>query len=295
MQNNLFNPQEAKSLTNLELRAKLVVEGFITGIHKSPYHGFSVEFSEHKQYRAGDNIKHIDWGVFARTNKYFIKQFEEETNLRCTIIVDSSKSMSYQSDANPSKYNYSVFLASTISLILNKQRDAVGLAVYNDSLIKYMPSRSKTSYVSEIIKYLETTTPSKETSTASSLNSLMLKLKRRGLIVLISDFFDDIKTIESTLNNFRHYEHDIILFQILDPKEINFNFKDSNNFVDLESNEEILTSPAHIKKEYNSLVENYIKELKSICYNKRIDYNLIQTDEPFDKALLKFFNKRYSK
>lgn len=293
MKNEIFSPESAKSLANLELKAKLVVEGFITGLHKSPFHGFSVEFSEHRQYRPGDEIRHIDWQVFARSNKFYVKQFEEETNLRCTIVVDSSKSMAFSSDSSlPTKYNYSVFLAALMAYILNRQRDAVGLSIFNNDIDLFMPPKSTTSYIGELIKNLEKTIPSNNTSTSNSLNKLVEKIKRRGLVIIISDFFDEIDQIESVLNNFRHYNHEIILFQILDPKEIEFDFNQNTNFVDLETEEEILTSPNLIKKEYRIAIQNYIESLKSICYNKKIDYNLLTTNESFDKALLKFISKR---
>ena len=292
MQKNIFSPDNAKSLSNLELKAKLVVEGFITGIHKSPYHGFSAEFSEHKQYRPGDEIRKLDWGVYARTNKFYIKQFEEETNLRSTLIVDSSKSMSYFSDDNPSKYNYSIFLAASLAFMLNLQRDAVGLVIFNEFIEKFMPPKSTGSYIGELIKQLENNIPSNKTSTSESLNSIVMKIKRRSLIVIISDFFDELQSIENLLNNFRHYNHEIILFQVLDPKEIEFDFGQNVSFKDLETDEELITSPHHIKLEYKKLVSNYIENLKSICYNKKIDYNLVLTNEPFDIALLKFIKKR---
>lgn len=292
MNENIFNPETAKSLSNLELKAKHVVEGFITGIHRSPYHGYSVEFSEHRQYRPGDEIRHVDWQVYGRTNKFYIKQFEEETNLRCTIFIDTSKSMSYYSGNLPSKYNYSVFLASILMYLINSQRDAVGIATYNNNINHYMPPKSKSSYVAQIIKYLESTKPSNETKIFKSFIEIIEKIKKRGLLIIISDFLDDINDIENVLNNLRHKNHEVILFQIFDPTELTFDFGSNVNLIDLENNQEIITNPNLLKKEYSKLILDYIKNLESICHNKKIDYNMILTNEDFDKALLKFISKR---
>ncbi len=290
-QENLFDPKNAISLSNLELKARLVVEGFITGLHKSPYHGFSVEFSEHRPYRPGDEIRHIDWQAYGRSNKFYVKQFEEETNLRATIVVDSSKSMSYSSVKNISKFNYSIFLASALAYLMNKQRDAVGLAIYNDELIEYMPSRSKTSYVGEILKKLENTIPSNLTGTSKALDTLAERIKRRGLIIIISDLLDDLDSISNALNHFRHSKHEVLIFHVLDPREIDFKLK-SSNFIDMETYEELITQPNQLQKVYKETVENFIVDIKNICQKNQVDYNLITTDEPFDKALVKFLAKR---
>lgn len=290
-QENLFDPKNASSLSNLELKARLVVEGFITGLHKSPYHGFSVEFSEHRPYRPGDEIRHIDWQAYGRSNKFYVKQFEEETNLRATIVVDSSKSMSYSSDKNISKFNYSIFLASALAYLMNKQRDAVGLAIYNDELIEYMPSRSKTSYVGEILKKLENTIPSNLTGTSKALDTLAERIKRRGLIIIISDLLDDLDSISNALNHFRHSKHEVLIFHVLDPREIDFKLK-SSNFIDMETYEELITQPNQLQKVYKETVEKFIVDIKNICQKNQVDYNLITTDEPFDKALVKFLAKR---
>lgn len=290
-QENLFDPRNAISLSNLELKARLVVEGFITGLHKSPYHGFSVEFSEHRPYRPGDEIRHIDWQVYGRSNKFYVKQFEEETNLRATIVVDVSKSMSYNSEKNITKFNYSIFLASALAYLMNRQRDAVGLAIYNNELVDYMPSRSKTSYVGQILKKLENTIPSDLTGTSKALDSLAERIKRRGLIIIISDLLDDIDSISNALNHFRHNNHEVLIFHILDPRELDFKLK-SSNFIDMETGEELITQPHQLQKAYKETVENFITQIKNVCQRKQVDYNLISTDEPFDKALIKFLAKR---
>jgi len=289
---NVFDPKSASSLKNLELKARLVVEGFITGLHKSPYHGFSVEFAEHRQYRPGDEIRHIDWQVYGRSNKFYVKQFEEETNLRATIVIDSSKSMSYASKGNVSKYNYSIFLASTLAYLMNKQRDAVGLAIYNSELVDYMPARSKTSYIGEIINKLENNQPSNLTGTSLALDNLAERIKRRGLIIIISDLLDDIESISKALNHFRHRNHEVLLFQVLDPREMDFDLGSASNFIDLETDEELITQPHHLQKSYVETVNKFIDQIKNVCYQNKVDYNLILTNEDFDKALIRFLSKR---
>ncbi len=287
-----LNPKTIAKLNKIELKAKLVVEGFITGLHRSPYHGFSVEFSEHRQYYPGDEVKHIDWKVYGRTDKYFIKQYEEETNLRCIIAVDKSASMKYASEGNISKYEYSIYLAAALSYMLMKQRDAVGLALYDTNLKTFLPPRSKTSYIYEILKTLDNTKPSDKTGTSAALDELAERINRRGLVVIMSDFLDDDISVTNALKHFRHRNHEVVVFHILDPQEIEFKFGTSANFVDAESGEEMVTQPYQIRKSYKKAVNSFIHNIQKECYNHNIDYNLITTSDTFDKALRKFLSKR---
>jgi len=287
-----LEPQTVAALDNIELKARLVVEGFITGLHKSPFHGYSVEFAEHRQYRSGDEIRHIDWKVFARTNRYYVKQFEEETNLRCTIALDTSGSMAYASKGNISKYEYSKYLSASLAYLMTNQRDAVGLALYSDNLHSYMPARSKQSFIFELIKNIDNTVPDGSTGTAASLDILAERIKRRGLVIIISDFFDDIEKVTSALKHFRHKSHEVIVFQILDPREIDFKFDGSTTFVDLESKEEMNTQPFQIQKAYMQAMKEFTSKIESDCHLHQIDYHLITTDTPFDKALRDYMSKR---
>lgn len=287
-----LDPNNVASLKNLELRAKLVVEGFITGLHKSPYHGFSVEFSEHRAYRPGDEIRHIDWQVYGRTNKFFVKQYEEETNLRCTLVIDSSASMKFASDGHISKFEYAILLSSAIAYLMTKQRDAVGMAVFNEDIIEYMPSRSKASYSSQIIKTLSEIEPNEKTMMSSSLDKLAERIKRRGLVVIFSDLFDDLESISNSLKHFRHKGHEVVLFHLLDPRELDFNFQGNATFVDMESGEKILTNPYQLKKAYSEKMEDFLNDLKQECYKQNVDYHLVKTNEPFDKAMINYLAKR---
>lgn len=287
-----LEPQTIAQLKNIELRARLVVEGFITGLHRSPYHGFSVEFAEHRQYQTGDELKYIDWKVFGRTDKYFVKQFEEETNLRSIIALDASASMKYASKGNISKFEYASYLSGALAYLMIKQRDAVGLALYDNKLNKYLPPNSKQSYVYEILRTLAATDPSNETGTSQSLDELAERIKRRGLIIIFSDFFDDTYSVINALKHFRHKNHEVIAFHILDPREIDFNFGFSANFKDMETGEEIVTQPFQIQQAYKSTLKNHIETIKKECYGHNIEYQLINTSETLDHALREFLAKR---
>lgn len=285
-------PETVAKLGNLELIARLVVEGFITGLHRSPYHGFSVEFAEYRQYRDGDETKNIDWKVFARTNKYYVKQYEEETNLRAMVAIDTSASMKYASKGNISKFQYSAYLAAALSMLMINQRDAVGLALYDSEINTLMPSNSKPSFINQILKTLANVTPSKETHTARALDMLAERIKRRGLVVIMSDFFDDRESVLNALKHFRHRNHEVLAFHVLDPREIDFKLGAASNFVDMETGEELLTQPYHIQKSYASAMEEYIDSIRRECRNHQIDYILLDTSMPFDKGLRDYLTKR---
>lgn len=285
-------PQVVAKLANIELIAKLVVEGFITGLHHSPYHGFSVEFAEHRAYRPGDEIKYLDWKVLARTEKYFVKQFEEETNTRAMIIMDASASMKFSSDGNISKYDYGSYLAASLALLMIQQRDAVGLVLYDTKVRKFHNPNSRPSFIREILRTLETNKPENQTGTASCLNEIAERIKKRSLIIVISDFFDNVETVSKALQHFRHDQNEVIVFHLLDPREVDFKFGKSATFTDLETGDKMLTHPFQLQKAYESTMNEFINQVKSKCLFQRIDYNLIITNTPFDKALVAYLNKR---
>ncbi len=287
-----LNPAIISKLNSLELKARLVVEGFMVGLHKSPYHGFSVEFTEHRPYMQGDNLKDVDWKVYGKTERYFIKQYEEETNLKSYILLDTSKSMDYSYGENISKLNYSVILVAALSYLMIKQQDAVGLSLYSEKINRYFPPKSTRAYLQEILKSLSTVEASDKTNTAASLNSIAEKIKRRGLVIIVSDFFDDINSILSALKHFRYNNNEVIVFQILDPIERSFAFGRDAIFKDLETGAEITTQPYQIQKAYKEAMNHFINKIKSECLNSNIEYNLIETSTPFDKALFNYIQKR---
>ncbi len=289
-----LQPEYVSQLDSLELKAKLVVEGFITGMHRSPYHGFSVEFAEHRQYQQGDELRYIDWKVYARTNKYFVKQFEEETNLRALIAVDVSGSMGYASKGQISKLEYATYLAASLSYLIIKQKDACGLAIYNTEVLEYLPPRAKISYIQELLQRLDSITPSNTTNTASALHSLVERISRRGIVIIISDFFDDLEKINQSIRHFRHNNHEVVILQLLDPREIDFKFGFSTAFKDMETFEEMSTVPNQIQHSYKNAIEKHCTDLRNICRQQKVDYHRIITNQPFDIALREYMVKRNS-
>jgi len=287
-----LHPDVVAKLGSMELRARLVVEGFITGLHKSPFHGFSAEFSEHRQYRPGDELKHIDWKIFGRSDRYYVKQYEDETNLRCLIAVDQSASMGYASEGNITKFQYASYLAAALSYLVLQQRDAAGLATYTTDVDVYLPPSSKRSYAQELIRALEQATPHDATGTATALHRLAERITRRGLVVIISDLFDDPAEILQALRHFRHNRHDVLVLQVLDPREVDFDFGSAAVFRDLESGEELTTQPLQLKQAYRASVERFCTEIKRGCHAQNIDYVRITTDTPFDVALREYLVKR---
>jgi uncharacterized protein (DUF58 family) len=287
-----LKPEVVSRLTSLELRARMVVEGFITGLHKSPYHGFSVEFAEHRQYMPGDEIRHIDWKIYGRTDRYYIKQYEEETNLKGYVILDSSASMGYQSQGMITKFDYAVSLAAALSLLMLRQQDAVGAAVYDTELRSFLPPRSRPSHLREILKTLTAAKPSSGTGTANALNLMAERVKRRGLVIILSDFFDDPDQVMSALKHFRHKQNEVLAMQILDPLERSFNFGMDATFRDMETGEEMVTQPYQIRQAYSAAMTEFTERLKKECREHGIDYVLLDTSIPYDVALVEYLNKR---
>jgi uncharacterized protein (DUF58 family) len=287
-----LRPEVVSRLSTMEMRARLVVEGFITGLHKSPYHGFSVEFAEHRQYMPGDEIRRIDWKVLGRTDRYYIKQFEEETNLKCYLVLDTSKSMQFKAEGPITKLQYASYLAAALAYLMMRQQDAVGLITYDEVLQKFLPPHSTKVYLQSILQELEHLEAANATGTGRALNMAAERLNRRGLVMVFSDLFDDPDDVISALKHFRYNQHEVILFHILDPRERNFNFGRDAIFRDMESNEEIMTQPHQIQRAYQEAMRDFIARYKKECREQRIDYVLLDTATPFDKALFEYLNKR---
>lgn len=287
-----LQPDVVAKLGNMELVARLVVEGFITGLHKSPYHGFSVEFAQHRQYMPGDDIKHVDWKIYGKTDRFYIKQFEEETNLKSYIIVDASKSMAYSSDGSMSKLDYASYIAAALAQLMVQQRDAVGLTLYDEKIRTYLPPHATKSYLREILRQLETFTPTNKTSTAESLHQIAERIKRRGLVIILSDLFDDPAEVMTALRHFRHKKNEVIVMQILDPMERSFALGRDAVFKDMETSEELMTQPWHIQKAYQEEMNKFLEYYKKSCRENNIDYVLLDTTTPFDVALFEYLHKR---
>lgn len=311
-----LNPSVISRLANLELKAKFVVEGFIAGLHKSPYHGFSVEFAEHRQYMPGDDLKYLDWKILGRTDRYYIKQFEEETNLKSYLIVDSSRSMHFKSGESPlesgsplskifkkkqapklhkssiSKLEYSTYAAASLAVLMNFQKDASGLVVYDEKITTFIPPKATRQNLNIILKKLASIVPSGKTNTASALNIVAERIKRRGLIIIFSDLFDDQKAVINALKHFRYKKNEVIMFQVLDPLEMSFAIDSPTIFKDMETSKEMLSQPISVMNSYQEAVKEFIDNYKTACLANNIDYVLLSTETPFDTALLGYLNKR---
>jgi uncharacterized protein (DUF58 family) len=287
-----LQPDTVSKLKGMELRARMVVEGFIAGMHKSPYHGFSVEFAEHRQYMPGDNIRNIDWKVYAKTDRYYIKKYEEETNLKGYLLLDCSRSMAYRSGKRLSKLDYAGLLSGALSYMMLHQRDAVGLVTFDDKIRRYIPPRSKSGHLHVLLKEIADQTPSERTDIAGALHEMAERIKRRGLVIILSDLLDEPSKIIPGLRHFRYNGHEVILFHILDPRERDFAFGAEAVFKDMETGEELTTLPYQIKKDFAKMAKEFAAEIAAACRQSNIDYHPIDTGTPFDKALYGFLAKR---
>jgi len=287
-----LSPEIVSKLSRLDLIAKYVVEGYITGLHKSPYHGFSTEFAEHRQYMEGDSLRYLDWKVYGRTDRMYVKRFEEETNLKSHIILDVSGSMGFKSRGSVTKLRYGIILAVALTLLMIRQRDSVGLVTFSDSLRSYVPPRSVQSQLKEIMKVLSATEPSGTTITGNILHTLAERLSVRSLIIFISDLIIDSDELIHSLKHFRHNGHEVIVFHILDPMELQFDYTEETRFTDLETNEKITTQPWHVREEYLSIFKEHLSSMVHDMHEVLVDYTRLTTDIPFDRAITEYLAKR---
>ena len=290
---NYLDPEVISRLSRLDLVARLVVEGFITGLHRSPYHGFSVEFSEHRPYMSGDPLRDLDWKAYGKTGRLYIKQYEEETNLKAYILLDISGSMDFQSGGPLSKFRYASSLAAALSHLLLRQRDAVGLTLFHDRIDTYIPPRSVQSHLHVLLRAIGQTTPAADTRMAPAFQDLAERISRRGLVILLSDLLDEPDEVLKGLKYFRHRGHEVIVFQILDPREVDLDFRNQTRFFDLEDpDQKLTTQPWHIRHEYQTMMDELIRTYRNGCADARIDYAQIDTTTPFDVALSRYLVRR---
>ncbi len=278
--------------SRLEIRARLIVEGFISGMHRSPYHGFSVEFAQHREYVPGDDLKHLDWKVFGRADRYYIKEYEEETNLRCSILLDTSESMNYSSGKHISKLEYGCYIAATLSYMLLRQQDSVGLSLFDNEIKKMIPASASPAQLRLILSELAQIVPEKRTDMGLLFHDLAERISRRGLVVIISDLFDDPQKILAGLRHFRHRRHEVIVFHLLDEAETTFKFRDMTRFMGLEEWPELTVDAPSLRKGYLEEYENFTQAMRKGCLNTRIDYIQMTTDKPLDVALTGFLANR---
>jgi uncharacterized protein (DUF58 family) len=290
-----FDPTSLAKYGRLTLVARNLVEGFLTGVHKSPYKGFSVEFAEHRQYYPGDEIRHIDWRAYGKTDRYYIKEYEEETNLKAHLLVDASGSMAYRGQ-HPSKFEYAQYVAASLAYLMLHQRDAVGLVTHDTRLRQMISPRANAKHLLRLITTLEQTQPGGETSMAPLWHDLAGRLKRRGLIVVLSDCFDQLPALLRALRHFRHRRHEVLLFHILAPEELEFPFSRMTQFRNLErGGHRILVDPGQLRKEYRKNFDAFCTQLREQARQMRIDYLMLRTDEGVDRALGAYLSKRQAK
>ena len=290
-----LRPEALAQLPGLELRARQIVEGFVSGMHGSPYQGVSVDFAEHREYTPGDDLRYVDWKVFGRSDKFFLKEFTDETNFNCHIVLDTSESMSYQSEqAAVTKLEYASWIAASIAWLIIRQRDAVGLALVNDSIDHIVRPSGQGGHLNQILKALHIAESGGQTAIGNLLGKLAERFQRRGLVILISDLFDDPTAIARGLQYFRHRRHDVSVIQVIDPAEQDFPFEGPMLFKGLEGTGDQFAEPGALKSAYCKEFENFVTDVRKGCRKLGFDHHLIRTTDPLDIALSAFFRGRNS-
>jgi len=286
-----LDPTFLSTLGNMDLVARCAVEGFFSGLHPSPFHGFSVEYSDHREYHAGDELKFVDWKVFGRSDKLYIKQFQQETNTTAYILLDSSKSMSF-SGGGVSKLDYGSFLAAALSYLMLSQSDSTSLITFAEKVSKRIPARSKRTHLNTILAALQHNRPAGQTNLAGVLRTIAETTKRRGIVILISDLLDDEADIYKGLAHLKFLKHDVIVFQTMDHQELNLDYEGLIQFEDLESKARMRTFPQSLRDGYRQRVSEFLDDIERTTGNSGIDYCLLDTSEPLDRALVAYLAKR---
>jgi len=287
-----LEPSALARVKNLQMVARGVVEGAISGLHASPYKGFSVEFAEHREYTAGDDPRHLDYKMLARTDRLYIKQYEEETNMRVQILLDTSGSMAYSHEGNITKYDYAAHLTAILAYLMTRQQDSVGLTTFDTEVRLDMPARSSPRHFGEMMRQLEAIKPGEKTDVAETLHKLANRFKKRCLIVLVSDLYDEPDAVMRALHHFRHRKHEVIVFHVFDKAEIEFPFKDVISFHDLETDERLQIDPVFVRDVYKEQIETFIEGYRRACAETQIDYVMTDTSVPYDFMLSKYIAKR---
>ena len=288
---NFLDPSVLAGIDNLELRARVAVEGFLSGLHRSPHRGFSVEFNDYRQYQRGDDLRHVDWKLYARSEKFYIKQYEDETNTRCMLALDTSASMAYGSQGL-SKLDYAISVASALAYFIMRQRDAVGLLTYDDKLREFLPARARQPHLMQLLRILSQVQPGQQTDAAKPLADLAATLTKKSLVLLISDLLQGEEATLATLRNLRAMGHDVIVLHVMDDSELHFTFDESSEFIDSETGEAFITTPASVREAYLDNVNRFLDDCKKQCQRAGVDYCLLNTSEPIDAALAAFLSKR---
>jgi len=286
-----YEPEKLAKIENLQLLARTVVEGYISGLHRSPFKGFSAEFAEYREYNPGDDLKHFDWKVYARTDKKYVREYEEETNMTATLLLDASASMGYGRHGL-TKFDYGCFLAASLTYLMVRQRDQVGLVVFDDEIRDRIPARSSPAHMKYLLDRLETTEPRGHTGIAPTLHAIAEGSNRRGLVILISDLIDDQEEVMNGVQHFRHDRHEVIVFNVFDNAEVEFPFDGLVEFEDLETDERLQTRADVVGEEYRRKFNEFIERYKRDCMAAGADYQFVNTDMPFELMLAEYLSKR---
>jgi len=291
-----LDPETLAQLQGLELRARYIVDGYLAGRHRSAHRGHSVEFTEHREYASGDDLRYVDWKVFGKTDKIYLKQFEAETNLVCHLLVDVSESMSYQSDsAALSKLEYAQCLAAALGYIVLRQRDSVSLAMFDSEVRQIVRESGNPVHNRQLISVLESADVSQRSDLGSVLHELSKKLLHRGVVVLISDLLGDVDSLLAGLKHLRHERHEVVVLQLLDPAEIDFPFQQITQFQGLESLPDVLAEPRGVRQAYLAALEKFLELIQEGCKTLQVDYECVRTDQPFDTTLRRLLTSRVSR
>ncbi len=293
---NSLDPRTLAKLKGLHLRARHIVEGYVSGLHRSPYHGFSIEFAEHREYVPGDDLRYVDWKVFGRTDKIYLKQYEDETNLLCYLVLDVSESMTYRSSpAALSKLEYAQALAASVAWLVLEQQDSAGLVTFDSQIRTMLRPASNSSHLKQMIQVMETATPGKKTAAGPIFHELAERLKKRGVVMIFSDFFDNVNSLLAGLKHFHHRRHDVVLLHVLDPAELDFPFQRPTQFQGLEEFPDVMTDPQSLRRAYLKELGLFQQKLREGCRTMNMDYELMRTDRPLDAALRSFLAGRMAR
>jgi uncharacterized protein (DUF58 family) len=291
-----LDPQTLASMHGLELRARHIVDGYVSGVHRSPYHGFSIEFAEHREYVPGDDLRYVDWKVFGKTDKFYLKQYEEETNLISYLLLDTSESMRFKSDrAALSKLEYAQCIAASLAYLVLQQQDSVGLVTFDREVRALVRASSNPSHLRQLLHVMEETVPERKTNTGPIFHDLAERLKKRGIVIVLSDLFDDVPSLLAGLKHFRHRRHEVILFHILDPAELEFPYDQLTMFKGLEEYGDVLADPRALRKAYLAEFQEFLKQVRQGCRAQRIDYVEMPTSQPLDIALSSYLARRMNR
>ncbi|MCA9118868.1 MAG: DUF58 domain-containing protein [Planctomycetales bacterium] len=288
---SFVDPSSLMKIKNLQMRAKVIVEGFFSGLHRSPYHGFSVEFSEYRQYTPGDDLRYLDWRLYARSDRYYIKRFEDETNLRCYVLLDMSQSMGYGSRGY-AKADYARTAAATLAYFLALQRDAAGLVTFDDRIVEYLPARFRPGHLHRLMMCLENSVSGNATDVGPAIEQIARTVTKRGMVVLISDLLAPNDALETQLGYLRSRGHDVVILRVLDSTEVSFEFSDPAMFEDLESGRELYVDPEGVRESYLARFAEHEQGIRKVCANLGIDYYQLTTDQPLELTLFDFMHAR---